>query len=174
MWKNKIMTLFIISVLLILPFGVNALTLTKDQFITLTDQQIANYMQNNFYITSYNFDDDTSQLYIYYNVVKVKQNKNETIKIYNENVGTYVYYKDIIYCLNYYSAEICVNNLVHGEDILNVSIDGVITKILPSYYQAYQIGLQEYYSTLIFRDKMISRTQLSNFENLMGGLNISQ
>lgn len=152
--------------LLALMFGVNGdLILSEEQFGNLSNQQIQNYMTNQFVYTHY--DIDTSAIYIYYSIAVIEPTHvNDTYRVFNVDYRTDVTLSNINLCLNNYNLNVCYNNLVMGDAVIEfVNDDNETISIQPSYYQAYNRAIQSYQSAIALRDNLANKLIMQNFMN---------
>jgi len=174
--KNKTLSIFVgitlVLSLMVLGFAqVRAIEvlengdiiLTSQEFVSLSDEQIATYMYNEFTISEINLQND--KIEIVYNLVYVEPtHNNNTYRVFNHGFQTYVTYDLLQECLSLVDMTTCVGLLVTNTEAYTYNIDENTTRtITPTYVTALNQGIQKYEQTLALRDSISQMTTMESF-----------
>lgn len=147
----------------VLPSG--TILLSKQEFSSLTNNQISNYMANNLQMTRYKVMDD--RIIVYYNLTYIEPSTNGTYRVFIQEKPFKIGIDLYEYCLNVTTLQNCKNYLVDRETPFKYNItksygqDGEIIYeteeiiITSTYYKAFQEQKSQYERAKKFRDKAI-------------------
>lgn len=149
---------------------VNALSMTKSEYVQLTDRQIANYMLNTYKLNSIGLNN--YRLTVYYNITYVTENRiTDKIETKVLKYPTYLDLDDVYFCLFKYTNTICKQAMITNSGTYNYTNNGILHKSKTTYQQGYDRGLIEYNNAIKLRDKL--RSNMNNevlLKNFIGNI----
>jgi len=142
----------IVSALIVIDGGY---ILDKEEMAGVTDNQIANYMTNNFQLADYKIMEN--KIITYYNITYVEPTNNGIYKVFTQ-YKPFIIQKDLWNeCLNKTTANTCVYILVNNpEPFVYVDENNESRTIKSTYAMAYDEQLKQYERTKEIRDNAIS------------------
>jgi len=172
--KNK--KIIILTILMIITannataitdLGNGEYRITQQEFADLTNQQIAQYMQNSFEIEDISIQQGGIQ--ILYNTVMIQPYNDGTTDyhVFNHAFPAYITYDNLNLCIEMTTIETCVQLLVYEPNLQEYNINNETITIESTYYQAYQFGLRQYQKTISMRDNLNEQILLQGFVELI-------
>jgi len=143
--------------------GNGDMVLTSTEFASLSDEQIANYMYDEFEISNIKIHED--KIEIVYNLIYVEPTHvNNTYKVFNYGYQTYVSYDLLQECLSLVNMNTCVGLLVTNTEAYTYEIENNETRtIIPTYVTALNQGVRKYQQTIELRNSISKRTTMEEF-----------
>jgi len=164
-----IMALMVIgSVFAFTDLGNGEYLITGEEFTSLDNQTIANYMASSFGITFAQIDVD--KIYIYYNVIVIEPN-GEEYHIKNIDYRTTLDWNLFSGCQNTYNIGFCIDALVYGNETYTTDIfDEELNQTVTTTHQStnavvINYGLNKYYSAIELRDNIATLNNMQNVIN---------
>lgn len=144
---------------IVLPNG--DIILENNELASLTNQQIANYMANNFDLVSKTLHN--GKVIVMYNLTYLEplQDEDNSFRVFKQHKPFIISRELLLLCLNQTTIEVCEEFLIHRETPFTYVLNETNITIESTYYQAREEQIRLYHKAIEFRDTAI--------ENEMGG-----
>ena len=166
--KKKILLMLVLGTIFLAGAGVIAWTvlpngdiiIEQNELAQITNQQIANYMINQFDISRHYVADD--KIIVYYNIVYLEPlHMNGSYRVFTQEKPFIIKETVWDFCMNLTNDKqnVCVEYLVHKETITQYNItsgnETETLEIKSTKYKAMQEQIRQYHRAVEFRDKAI-------------------